>query len=163
MAVDLRAPSLGDVEQVRKWREHILPALRTPFPLTREQQEDFYHDVVCDRQATSRWWSVYRDGRLIGLVGLVGIQWENGLAEVSLTLAPTAWCYGGDVVEALLEEGLGNLGLETIWGECYLCAPTLGFWERMVDRFGGYKTMLPRRKRWQGQLHDSMWFGFWRD
>lgn len=164
MAITLRCPTLEDVEQVRLWRNDIPETLRTPYPLTKEMQEDFYRSVVCDRRANSRWWSVYGPDGLTGFAGLANIEWENGLAEVSLILSPDI-CgkgYGGETFGLLLDEGFDNLGLSTIYGECYECNPALGFWLKMVERHGGYQTKLPRRKRWRGQLYDSVYFAFWR-
>ena len=162
MGVALRSSSLADVEQVRLWRNEVLEALRTPFRLTQEMQADFYANTVCNRAADSRWWSVYDGSLFIGLAGLCNIQWENGLAEISLIIDPEkrGKGYGVQAVDAVLAEGFGNLGLDTIYGECYECNPALGFWDRMVGRRGGYTTMLPRRKRWQGKLYDSLYFAF---
>ena len=163
MAVEFRAPTLADVEQVRLWRNEVPESLRTPYLLTEQQQEAFYRDVVGD-PSKSRWWAVY-DGVLVGFTGLTGIQWENGVAEISLILSPDARGrgYGEEILGRLLGEGFGNLGLQTIHGECYHCNPAIGFWERMVEKFDGYRTLLPRRKRWGGQLHDAMYFAFWQD
>ncbi len=164
MGVELRAPDIVDMERVRQWRNAVPESLRTPHLLTREMQDAFYYDVVAQRGGDSRWWSVYADDCLVGFCGLTSIAHENGTAEVSLILDPDRHRLGlGEAaLLALLEEGFGNMGLDTISGECYTCNPSLGFWERMVQRYGGHKVLLPRRKRWQGQLHDAMWFAFWR-
>ena len=136
------------------WRNEVPEILRTPYPLTQEMQEEFYHKVVCSRNTSSRWWSVY-DDKLIGFAGLVNIEWENSLAEISLIMSP--W---QDAVGLILDEGFGNLGLATIYGECYECSPTLDFWRGMVKKYNGYQTILPRRKRWEGRLWDSLYFSF---
>jgi RimJ/RimL family protein N-acetyltransferase len=162
MGLTLKCPSLADVEQVRRWRNTTPEVYRTPYLITAEQQEAFYRNIVCDRRANSRWWSVYDGETLVGFAGLTDIEWENGLAQVSLVTFPRGKGYGTRAFALLLDEGFGNLGLSTLYGECYECNPALGFWERMIDKYGGYKTTIPRRKRWQGQLYDAMHFCFWR-
>ena len=165
MGLKFKCPTLDDVERVRQWRNAAPEILRTSHLLTKEQQERFYRDVICDPASNTRWWSVYWRGDLAGFVGFVNIQWENGLAEISFVMSPSyqAVTCGAEVLKLLLDEGFGNMGLLTIYGECYECnTERLKFWERMVDKHGGYKTTIPRRKRWRGQLYDALHFSFWR-
>ena len=168
MGVRLTCPSVEDAEKVRLWRNQDLAPYRTAHYITKEQQEQFYRDHICSRDSNSRWWSVVKkvyDKELIGLTGLVGIEWENSTAEISLIMAPDirGQGYGEQALGLLLDEGFGNMGLATIYGECYKCNPATGFWERMVEKYKGYKTILPRRKRWQGKLYDSIHFSFLRE
>ena len=163
--MELRCPTLADVEKVRQWRNQLMEIHRTPMMLTEEMQEKFYHEVVCNRDAKSRWWAFYSRDNLVGFGGLLNIEWENGLAEVSLILSPQARGkgYGEAAVEMLLAEGFDNMGLLTIYGECYECnAERWGFWQKLVEKYGGHATTIPRRKRWQGKLYDSLHFSFWR-
>lgn len=162
MGVRLTCPSVEDVEQVRLWRNQDLAPYRTAHYITQEQQEQFYYDRVNNRDSNSRWWSAYNINKLIGFAGLVGIEWENSMAEISMVMAPDmrGQGYGKNVLGLLFDEGFGNMGLDTIYGECYECNPAVGFWERMVEKHMGYKTILPRRKRWQGKLYDSIHFTF---
>jgi len=55
----LKVLSEQDCEQVRIWRNDALESLRTPFPLTLEQQNRFFHEVVCDRRANARYWGIW--------------------------------------------------------------------------------------------------------
>ena len=161
--MELRAPSREDVEQVRLWRNINLAPWRTPHPLTKEMQESFYNNVVCNRDSNHRYWSIYDKG-LIGFGGLTNIEWENGLAEGSLILSTGSrgQGYGSRAVQLLLDEGFGNMGLKTIYGECYECNPAVEFCKKITEQHGGYYTMIPRRKRWQGQLYDALHFSVWR-
>jgi len=163
MGLRLVCPSIQDFERARIWRNKMPGVLRTPYLLTKEQQEHFYQNVVCDRNSRLRFWSLRNDNNsLIGLAGLINIEWENGLAEISLIFDPDCIGkgYGPHAVQLLLAEGFNNLGLATIYGECYECNPAVGFWEHMVEKYGGYSTKLPRRKRWEGKLYDSLYFSF---
>ena len=96
-----------DAERVRCWRNsrEVLPALRTPFPLTREQQQDWYRTVVCDRNGKARWWSVMTTGDgLVGAAGIENVEWENGRGELSLIIDPDLHGrgYGTTAVSGLL-------------------------------------------------------------
>jgi RimJ/RimL family protein N-acetyltransferase len=151
----LKELSMQDCEQVRIWRNECLESLRTPFPLTKEMQEQFYREVVCNRDARARYWGiwVYKGGCnlgvdfteceacaidgcsikekenliLIGMVGLENIEWENRRGEISIILGPEyrKKGYGTEAVEVLLEQGFMYLNLENIWGECYISNPAV--------------------------------------
>ena len=164
MGMQLKAPSRKDVEQVRRWRNEALNTLRTPFRLTEEMQARFYEDAICNRQSNSRWWSFYEAGALVAFGGLTDIEWENGLAEISLIVRPDVQRsgYGRKAVSMIMAEGFGNMGLNTICGECYECNPAIEFWRKITEEGGGYCTMIPRRKLWQGQLYDALHFSIWR-
>ena len=161
MGLELRPPTREDVEQVRRWRNEVMEGLRTPYPLTAEMQGDFYTKVICERNPVHRYWSIY-DDKLVGFGGLTNIEWENGLAEISLIVGRRGQGYGARSVQLLLDQGFGNMGLNTIYGECYDCNPAVEFWQKITDRHGGYYTMIPRRKLWQGQLYDALHFSIWR-
>jgi RimJ/RimL family protein N-acetyltransferase len=162
--MELRTPSIADLETVRNWRNETLVSLRTPYQLTEEMQAGFYRDVVCNRNANSRWWSVYTSDNLVAFTGLSGIEWENGLAEISLIVMPEVRGsnYGTLIVDMVLKQAFDYMGLSTVYGECYECNPAIEFWKKVTDRHGGYYTLIPRRKRWQGQLYDALHFSIWR-
>jgi RimJ/RimL family protein N-acetyltransferase len=161
--MSLDALSLDDVQVARKWRNTVREGLRTPHLLTESQQEDFYQSIVCDSSMPMRYWAVRHPGHgFVGMVGLVDIAWEAGIAEISLITDPAlrGQGIGSGALELLLHEGFDNMGLRTIYGECYKSNPALGFWERMAERRGAYTTTLPRRKLWGGKLWDSLYFSF---
>jgi RimJ/RimL family protein N-acetyltransferase len=161
-------------EQVRQWRNDCLLALRTPYMLTEEQQEDFYQRVVCDRNARARYWAVESSwadetqticGTFLGMVGLENIEWENGCAEISIMLAPE---FRGDgkgeqAVKLLLEQGFNHMRMEEIYGECYTCNPAIKFWQKITEKYNGKTAILPRRKFWQGAKFDAMYFSISRE
>ena len=161
--MELKAPSAADIELTRKWRNKSLSGLRTPYPLTDEMQEDFYRYTVCNREANSRWWSVYNDD-MIALAGLTDIEWENGLAQGSLIVKPEVrgLHYGRIIVDMILVQAFDYMGLSTVYSECYECNPAIEFCKKITETHGGYYTMIPRRKRWQGQLYDALHFSIWR-
>ncbi|MFA5323736.1 MAG: GNAT family protein [Smithella sp.] len=174
----LQALSLSDLETVRLWRNENLAMLRTPFLLTLEMQADFYHNVVCNRQAYARYWAIVgdnnqywckdgngsfipgRNSMLIGMCGLENISWENRSAEISIIMDPEIHGYGEQAVDMLLDQGFNCLNLENIYGECYECCPAIGFWNKMNRRHKAIISVLPKRKYWQGRYCDSLYFNY---
>ena len=156
----LDALSLADVEEVRAWRNAALSSLRTPFLLTAEMQEDFYRNLT--RYSRDRYWAIRVSGGLIGMAGLVGIEWENRLAEISLIISPDCRGagYGKQAVDLLLHEGFNNMALENIYGECYECNPAIDFWRKLAAQYKAYMTTLPSRKYWNGSYWGSLYFNF---
>jgi RimJ/RimL family protein N-acetyltransferase len=124
-------------------------------------QAVFYNSVVANRDSRSRYWAVDADGTLIGMAGLTGIEWENRISEVSLILDPAqrGKGYGEAALTLLLEQAFANLNLHIVYGECYECNSSVGFWRKMLPT---YTTTLPQRKYWQGKYYDSLYFSFMR-
>lgn len=158
------APTYDDVQEVRAWRNADIAHLRTPFLLTEKMQKDFYYNVVCDRNSSSRFWSLQIQGQdgLIGFAGLINIQWENRIAEISLLINPKEQGkgHGNTAVYMMLRKGFRELNLINIFAECYHCNKALGFWQRMQAKYGGSSVNLPNRKFWDGQYWDSSYFNF---
>jgi RimJ/RimL family protein N-acetyltransferase len=89
-------------QQVRVWRNNEPEFLRTPYLLTEKMQDDFFDNVVNNRDSKHRYFALIEleeNGyeklnkpqyfhRFIGMVGLTNIEWENGTAEISLIINP---------------------------------------------------------------------------
>lgn len=155
--------TLADCEQVRKWRNAEPAGLRTPHLLTVEQQAAFYRDVVCNPHSDHRYFAIRPDGsldQLIGMGGLTFISAENGLAEISLVIDPDMRQLhkGERAAEDLLRFAFQRMRLQTVFGEVYMCNPAVAFWTKVTEKHEGYMTTLPRRKYWNGQLWDSLYF-----
>jgi RimJ/RimL family protein N-acetyltransferase len=160
--MNFRVLERKDMQFVLEWRNKYPEALRTPFNLTLEQQNKFYDDVICNRNANARFWAIEVGSKLIGMCGLEGIQWENSLAEISIILDPEyqGQGYGRQAIKLLLEKGFLQMNLENIYGECYVCNPAYNFWEKLIEEFCGTKTKLPSRKYWNGIYYDALYFNF---
>lgn len=168
--VKLDALSLADAEQVRQWRNESIQNARTPFLLTTEMQQEWYDSVVCNREARHRYWGVWHDhacddgGKLWfdlgGIAGFTDIDGRIRTAEVALMVAPElrGKGIGGQAFTKLLDQAFGVFNLETVFGECYLCNESLGFWRHMVKKWRGEERYLPKRQYWQGRYWDSLWF-----
>jgi len=160
----LKVLSLSDVEQVRQWRNEQLDSLRTSFPLTKEQQERFYADVVCNRQANARYWGVWEDiaDKFIGMIGIESIELENRRGEISFITDPE---YSSNelnkkVLVLMLDKGFYSLNLDNIWGECYECNNSYDFWIEMIKDFNGTSSKMENTKFFNGKYHNSLYFNF---
>lgn len=155
--------SLEDVQKYRKWRNQLKGIYRTPFKITGGMQEDWYFNTVNNRNSNNRYFAIkQKGGEFIGVGGITDIQWENGIGEIALTLGPDFQQkgYGENAVDLLLTEAFNDMRLQNIYGECYKCNPALKFWKKMISKYGGYQTVLPARKYFNGQFWDSVYFSF---
>ena len=151
-----------DCEHAREWRNQCLETLRTPYALTEEMQSEFYDNVICDRNSPHRYWGVHdKNDVLIGLGGITYIQWENSIGEISLILDPEKRGngLGTSAVDELLKKAFKQIGLKTVFGECYTCNKAgVEFWIKIRDKYKGTSVMLPNRKLWDGRHYSGMYF-----
>jgi RimJ/RimL family protein N-acetyltransferase len=147
-------------EIIRQERNNDISGLRTSFFLTREMQEDFYNNVVCNRNSNHRYFAIKMKNELIGMGGITNIEWENGLAEISLFIRKKYQHlgHGTRAVHELLEHGFNNMGLLNIYGETYLCSKAVDFWYKIIQKYEMYVTILPQRKFFLGECYDSIYF-----
>jgi RimJ/RimL family protein N-acetyltransferase len=169
--MQLTALTKENCEQVREWRNLDISIYRTSYFFTRKMQENFYNNVICNRNSEHRYWAVTNnrlvdnDGwttDFIGMVGLTNISLENRNAELSIVINPELHKqgYGSKALELLLKKGFYELNLENIYGEAYLCNPNFGFWDSIIRKYKIYYVTLPGRKYWNGKYHDAVYFNF---
>lgn len=179
--IELKVLSSEDAEQIRLWRNQCLEGLRTPFPLTYEQQQDWYESVVCNRAANARFFGIKTktavtmgfnsstdkqgEGKLIGYTGLENISWENRNAEISLLINPAEHKkgYGREALKEIFNIGFNQLNLHMIYGECYTCNPAYNFWTIIINDYQGFCCWLPNRKYYGGKNHDIFYFSVDKD
>jgi RimJ/RimL family protein N-acetyltransferase len=162
--MELLALTREQVQKVREWRNEELQFLRTPYLITRQMQDEFYDNVVNNRNSKHRYYALIEDKDFIGMCGLTNIEWENGTAEISLIITPfyRGKGYGAKAVSLLLDEAFNNMRLYSVFGEVYNCG-NRDFWEKVVIKNNGYQTDLRNRKWYNGEMYDSMWFAFSRE
>ena len=154
--------TLKDVEKIRQWRNLDLSMYRTSYFLTKEMQEDFYFNMISNRDSNSRFYALEEDNFFIGMVGLVNISLENRNAEISIVIDPElrGQGYGTKAIELLLTNGFNGVNLENIYGECYWCSPALDFWRKTCETYKVKLNVLPARKFYNGKYYDSIYFNF---
>lgn len=191
--MDLRALTQDDCEQIRTWRNECLENLRTPFLLTKEMQESFYKNTICDRNSPHRYWAIISNSfedypagdvikikdlqkpecpsKFIGMGGITNIQWENSIGEISLIIDPELRNkgYGKKAVDLILNAGFNQLNLQTICGEVYGCNHfnVVEFWKKITEKYT--KTnfvnwlVMRNRKFWNGKFYPGYYFTIDRD
>ena len=164
--MELKPLTREDCQKVRLWRNSDMRPWRTPYPLTEKMQDDFYDNVICNRESEHRYFGVWHKERLkeykfAGMVGLTYIQPENRIAEISLIVNPEVQRkgLGEDAVDLILEYGFHAMRLNTIFGEVYQSNKKgANFWQKITEKYHGYAVLLPDRKFWDGQFYDSVYF-----
>ena len=82
-----------DREPIRAWRNAQLEVLRQAEPLTIEQQEAYFQQVVLplfeQEQPGQLLFSLLHNNELVAYGGLVHLSWPDGRAEVSFLVNPT--------------------------------------------------------------------------
>jgi len=156
--ITLRELKIDDMELIRKWRNMCLSTLRTSFPLTKEQQEEWYINEICNRNSRTRFWGIEANDELIGYGGIENIQWENRIGEVSLLINPDKqhMGYGKEAAHAIIKQAFSTINLHTVFAECYADNFATHFWD---DIFAdGYKTVMPNRKFSGGKYVHSIYY-----
>ena len=162
----LQALTLEQCEQVRLWRNNCLETLRTPYPLTKEMQEVFYRDVVCNRNSPHRYWAIKDTESFIGMGGITNIETVNRIGEISIIIDPALRRngYGEKAVELLLDAAFNQMGLNCVYGECYATNyDGMVFWNKIVRKYDCSQVILRSRKFWQGKFWDSLYFDILKD
>lgn len=157
---------LEDMEPIRTWRNAALETLRTPFPLTKEQQEEWYKNEICNRNSKSRFFAIVDNGLLVGYGGVENVQWENSIGEISLLISPDARKKGFGFQSALdiINYAFDNLNLHTVFAECYSNNTAVNFWHKVFAHYQNYtEVVLPNRKYCNGKYYDSMYFSVSRE
>ena len=99
------------MELIRKERNSYLVGLRTPYLVSKEMQEEYYKNVICNRNHNSRFFAVMDNTNFVGMTGLQNIEWENSRAEISIILLERyrKKGLGTAVIEKLLATGFKDL------------------------------------------------------
>ena len=163
-----------NLDKIREWRNKDTKKgiYRTPYLLTTDMQIDFLENVINNRNINARYWGIFKEeaegekdrhlDTFIGYTGIDKIQWENGIAEIGLMIGHkyVGLGYGSKSLSLVLNEAFNNMRLQNIYGECYKCNPNIEFWEKMIEKYKAYNTILPSRKFFNGYFFDSMYFNF---
>jgi RimJ/RimL family protein N-acetyltransferase len=81
---------MEDRYAIMRWRNEQLDILRQKEPLTIEQQDRYFKEVVCPQMLMKSpgqiLVSIFKAGQLIGYGGLVHIHWQDRRGEISFIL-----------------------------------------------------------------------------
>lgn len=123
-----------DMPSIMQWRNAQLKLLRQRAPLTTEQQESYYQQVIApsfgENEPKQILFSYLHREELIGYGGLVHIAWQDRCAEVSFLVAPeraeNALMYSQDFslyLSMIKETAFHYLGLARLFTETYDIRP----------------------------------------
>ena len=126
----LRPVEPSDIESIRLWRNAQMEVLRQSHEITTEQQEAYYKEQIWPGKSRIRpneiLFSIELDDVLVGYGGLVHIDWDMGIAEVSFLLDPSLERQLASkrgiligFVKILRRVAFHNLGFKEIWTETF--------------------------------------------
>ena len=181
----LKALTLENLETARLWRNGLMAAWRTPYMLTKEMQEDFYRNVICNRQSNLRYWGFWvhktpptengmlgdshfsfsTDGWFVGYGGIENIHLENRTGEISILIGPKfrGGGHGSAALRLMLDQAFNVLNLDIVHAECYLCNESIKWWDKMGELYKTETYELPYRKYYNGQMYSARFYYFKRD
>jgi len=119
--VRLRAPQRADIPIFVKWfndPETTRFLLRAP-PMGMEEEEAWYDSLV--NKDTKVFCIETLDGRLVGNLGIIHIDWANRNADIGIIIGEKeCWSkgYGTEAITLLLEYMFDELNLDRIWLYC---------------------------------------------
>ncbi|QLG50229.1 GNAT family N-acetyltransferase [Natrinema halophilum] len=130
-------------------------------PLNREQEREFFEDVVCGDENVSL--LIVDESTPIGTVALNWNDLEAQTAELGYWIAPDhqRQGYGSDAVERVLEYGFDQLGLHRIEARVFeLNEPS----RRLLESVGFTQEGIHRDVEFiDGEYQDAYWFGLLED
>ncbi|WP_049922576.1 GNAT family N-acetyltransferase [Halopiger djelfimassiliensis] len=157
--VDLRPIEEDDLEFLRNrindpriWR-----AIGRSRPVNREQEQDFFENVVCDDDTVNL--LIVADSTPVGTIGFNSIDWEARRAEIGYWVAPDhhKQGYGSDAAERIVAYGFDQLGLHKIAARVFefndasrRLLESIGFTQEGVHRDGEFID---------GEFQDVYWYG----
>ena len=184
----LKPLTLENLETARLWRNELMAAWRTPYMLTREMQEDYYLNTICNRDSNLRYWgfwidddknprvfpdpmkrendvSRFYDDIFIGYGGIENIHLENRTGEISILIGPKfrGGGAGSEALRLILQQAFNTLNLDVVWAECYLCNDSVEWWDKMGEKYIAQIQELPYRKYYNGNYYSARFYYFVRD
>lgn len=115
--VRLRAPERGDLPTFVKWinSPEVTEFLLIEPPMSLEEEEMWYHRML---GSEDRVFSIEtKDGRLIGNIGLIGLDWKNHKTDIGIMIGEVdMWSkgYGRDAIAVLLRYLFGELNMNRV-------------------------------------------------
>ena len=154
-----------DMENIRQWRNAQLDILRQREPISLQQQQRYWSEVVApsfdEQQPSMILVSFMHEDTCIGYGGLVHIDWPVKRAEVSFLLDPAHTADEemykrefGIFLELLKELAFKDLGFNRLFTETFDIRP---FHVAVLEKHGFVqKDRLRKQVNIQGRMVDSL-------
>ena len=156
--VALRDLQATDMESLRRWRNAQTDILRHPAPLSVEDQQAYWTDVIQPmlaqplHQRSQVLWAYTENGALIGYGGLTYIDWAAKRSELAFLLDPALnepterfQRYWSSFLALVLPKAFDELGLNRVFTETYDHRPY------------SYPVLESHGFRCEGRLKDHRW------
>ena len=161
--IDLRPIEEDDLEFLQAgindpvvWR-----AIGHSKPINRDQEREFYEDVVCDEESVQL--LIVADSTPVGTIGLSGIDWVSQKAEVGYWVAPEHHRegYATEATALLVAYGFDQLGLHRIEARVFeFNDPS----RRLLEAVGFTREGIHRDAAFvDGEYQDVFWYGLLED
>lgn len=152
--------TLQNALDIVSWRNEQLQNLRTPKPLTMEQQKRWYENMVDDN--TQYWWGVWENGVFVGYCGIQKIDWIARHGELSLLFEPGEWNIKA-ALPPILDKAFGQLNLNSVYSDIYLCNNELQQWIGALRDVRAKMSMRYNWKWWNGRYWDGYFYQIMKD
>lgn len=161
--VDLRPIEEDDLEylQERMNDPQIWRAIGHSKPINRDQEREFYEDVVCDDGSVQL--LIVADSTPVGTIGLSDIDWVSQRAEVGYWVAPDHHRegYGSEATELLVAYGFDQLGFHRIAARVFEFNDAS---QRLLESVGFTREGVHRDAAFvDGEYQDVLWYGLLED
>ncbi|SEW22934.1 GNAT family N-acetyltransferase [Natrinema salifodinae] len=130
-------------------------------PANREQERDFFENVVCDDETVTL--LIAADGAPVGTIGFHTIEWETRKAELGYWVAPEQHRqgYGTDAVERIVAYGFDQLGFHRIAARVFECNEPS---QRLLETVGFAQEGVHRDAEFiDGEYQDTYWYSLLED
>ena len=158
-------------------RNKVMETLRTSFMINIDMQKEYFLNTICNRGSNTFYWAVYdecgigqrnkttkkieyENKEFIAYGGIEHYERHNNIGELSLLVFEEYRNngYGKKIVDLFLDNAFNYLAIENVYLECYTCnKPGIIFWQKIIDKYNAYKTILPNRKYYKGEYHNSLY------
>ena len=150
-----------DIQLIKNWRNDQIDILRQEEPITREQQIDYYNQVIkksfSDKKPTLMLFSFLHNDSCIGYGGLTNIDWNTKNAELSFLADPTRTSvpqmYENDLTSFLhliFELIFDELNFTRIFTETYDVRPV------HISILEKHGFQLEKRLKQHKRIHDTL-------
>lgn len=138
-----------------EWRESAWQTLRTPWPLTPDEQEEWHRRLAGNH--SMRYFEGFVPGKVVAVFGLTDIDLVNRKAQISLIVNPISEAsgWGNECFAALKHIAFDRLNLSVLYAEVYSTNKAIGFWKKMKP---SRMTKMPFAVFRNGEYHGSTFF-----
>ena len=154
--IKLRAIEKEDLIVLHLWRnsKNVMPYCRQYRPLSKQDMEIWYQKLTEDKDynLTNDLFIINNGADVIGVGGLVRIDWRNRKAELSFYVEKFDKKVVTEAILHLLEYAHKTLGIRKVYWPVYSFNPHLPVYEETMQR----EYVAKEEYYWEGKWHDRV-------